>query len=117
MKIKSIVLAGIMSMVFSVHASDNQDIKRDPIPFLGYDAVTSNMCIEGGGLTDPVEMRNKATETLLITLHKQPGDKLSKQSKDTIDAFVTRSKSSSDSISQCQISVYERYWEIVQPKK
>lgn len=57
MKIKNIVLAGIISLVFSVHASDKQNIKRDPIPYLGYDAVTSNMCIDAGGLTDPVEMR------------------------------------------------------------
>ncbi|HEI4031550.1 TPA: hypothetical protein SI627_004619, partial [Escherichia coli] len=56
MKIKNIVLAGIISLVFSVHASDKQNIKSDPIPYLGYDAVTSNMCIDAGGLTDPVEM-------------------------------------------------------------
>ncbi len=31
MKIKNIVLAGIISLVFSVHASDKQNIKRDPI--------------------------------------------------------------------------------------
>ncbi|HGF5628019.1 TPA: hypothetical protein ACF2V1_004668 [Escherichia coli] len=49
MKIKNIVLAGIISLVFSVHASDKQNIKRDPIPYLGYDAVTSNMCIDAGG--------------------------------------------------------------------
>ncbi len=117
MKIKNIVLAGIMSLVFSVHASDKQNIKRDPIPYLGYDAVTSNMCIDAGGLTDPVEMRKKATETLLMILHKQPGDKLSKQSEDTIEAFVTRTRTSSDDISKCQFSVYERYWEIVQQNK
>ena len=52
-----------------------------------------------------------------MILHKQPGDKLSKQSEDTIEAFVTRTRSSSDDISKCQFSVYERYWEIVQPNK
>ncbi len=35
MKIKCIVLAGIFSLVFSVHASETQNKKSDPVPVFG----------------------------------------------------------------------------------
>ena len=104
MKIKCIVLAGIFSLVFSVHASETQNKKSDPVPELL-------------GETNPVKMRDGATKILNETLRRLPDAEVSDEGKNVIEAFVTRSRSPSDIPSRCETSVNERYWEIVQSKK
>ncbi|MBK4587935.1 hypothetical protein JJQ46_35265, partial [Enterobacter hormaechei] len=54
MKIKCIVLAGIFSLVFSVHASETQNKKSDPVPVFGHATAVSKMCGELLGETNPV---------------------------------------------------------------
>ena len=117
MKIKCIVLAGIFSLVFSVHASETQNKKSDPVPVFGHATAVSKMCGELLGETNPVKMRDGATKILNETLRRLPDAEVSDEVKNVIEAFVTRSRSPSDIPSRCETSVNERYWEIVQSKK
>ena len=117
MKIKCIVLAGIFSLVFSVHASETQNKKSDPVPVFGHATAVSKMCAELLGETNPVKMRDGATKILNETLRRLPDAEVSDEGKNVIEAFVTRSRSPSDIPSRCETSVNERYWEIVQSKK
>ncbi|ENX6583218.1 hypothetical protein VBJ26_22105 [Enterobacter hormaechei] len=117
MKIKCIVLAGIFSLVFSVHASETQNKKSDPVPVFGHATAVSKMCGELLGETNPVKMRDGATKILNETLRRLPDAEVSDEGKNVIEAFVTRSRSPSDIPSRCETSVNERYWEIVQSKK
>ncbi|EOG8090452.1 MULTISPECIES: hypothetical protein [Enterobacteriaceae] len=117
MKIKCIVLAGIFSLVFSVHASETQNKKSDPVPVFGHATAVSKMCGELLGEANPVKMRDGATKILNETLRRLPDAEVSDEGKNVIEAFVTRSRSPSDIPSRCETSVNERYWEIVQSKK
>ncbi|MDA4817740.1 hypothetical protein, partial [Enterobacter hormaechei] len=112
MKIKCIVLAGIFSLVFSVHASETQNKKSDPVPVFGHATAVSKMCGELLGETNPVKMRDGATKILNETLRRLPDAEVSDEGKNVIEAFVTRSRSPSDIPSRCETSVNERYWEI-----
>ncbi|HHJ4460259.1 TPA: hypothetical protein ACQJW2_005105 [Citrobacter braakii] len=103
--------------MFSVHASEIQSKKRDPVPVPALAAAVSRMCIDHGAETDPVKMRESATELINIFIRKQEGAELSEDGEDVAEAFVTRSKSPSDIPSHCEVSVNERYWEIVKEKK
>jgi len=117
MKIKNIVLAGVMSLVFSVHASEKQYKKSDPVPVWGHATAVSRMCDELLGETESVKMRDGATKILNETLNRLPDTKVSDEGENVIEAFVTRSRSPSDIPSRCEISVNTRYWEIVQAQK
>ncbi|SUI39630.1 periplasmic protein [Salmonella enterica subsp. enterica] len=116
MKIKSIVLAGIMSLIFSVNASETQYKKSDPVPVWGHATAVSKMCAELLGVTDPVKMRDGATKILNETLNRLPDAEVSDEGKNVIEAFVTRSRSPADIPSRCETNVNERYWEIDQAK-